>query len=231
ARAVVPHALDLGVNFVDTAPFYGFGKTERYAGDAIRPRRDQVVLSTKAGRILAPQSGAYKRQHSWVDPLPFVDVYDYSYSGIMRSFEDSLQRLGLNRIDILLVHDIGTMTHGEANAGHWNALEEGGYRALDELRAAGTASAIGLGVNEWEVLMDAFEVGDWDVFLLAGRYTLLEQTALAPLLETCAKKHASVICGGPSNSGVLVGGSTWNYAEAPEEIARKVKTIEAACAD
>jgi len=231
ARGVIPHALDHGVTLVDTAPFYGFGKSERFVGDAVRARRDEVVLSTKAGRILAPQFGPYTREHDWKDPLPFVDVYDYSYAGIMRSFEDSLQRLGLNRIDILLVHDIGTFVHGDANAAHFRALAEGGYRALDELRSTGTISAIGLGVNEWEVLMDAFEIGDWDVFLLAGRYTLLEQTSLSPFLETCVRKQASVICGGPFNSGILVGGSTWNYISPPAEIMEKAKAIEAVCTE
>lgn len=231
ARSVIPHALDHGITLVDTAPFYGFGKSERLVGDAVRPRRDEVVLSTKAGRILVPQFGPYTREHDWKDPLPFVDAYDYSYAGIMRSFEDSLQRLGLNRIDILLVHDIGTFVHGDANAGHWKALAEGGYRAMRELRDKGTISAIGLGVNEWEVLMDAFEIGDWDVFLLAGRYTLLEQTSLSPFLETCLQRQASVICGGPFNSGILVGGSTWNYTTAPGEIVDKAKAIEAVCAD
>ncbi len=151
----------------------------------------------------------------------------------MRSFEDSLQRLGLASIDILYVHDIGTMTHGAArNAELWAQLTEGGgYKALRELRDSGTVSAIGLGVNEWEILMDAFEIGDWDAFLLAGRYTLLEQTSLSPFLETCIARKASVVIGGPFNSGVLVGGDTWNYGKAPEEIMRKVKIIKSVCAD
>src|SRR5690606_4953705 len=127
--------------------------------------------------------------------------------GVMRSFEDSLQRLGLERIDIIYVHDIGTATHGvEGNKPLWAQLESGGYRALRELRDGGVISAIGLGVNEWQVLMDAFDIGDWDVFLLAGRYTLLEQTSLEPFLATCVKRGASVVVGGPFNSGILAGG-------------------------
>lgn len=232
ARATITAALDAGISYVDTAPFYGFGKSERIVGDQVRARRESVVLSTKCGRLLAPQFGPYDPPNTWRDPLPFVDVFNYTYDAIMRSFEDSLQRLGLNRIDILYVHDIGTLTHGaERNGQLWDQLaNQGGYKALRELRDGGTIGAIGLGVNEWEVLMDALALGDWDVFLLAGRYTLLEQTSLSPFLETCLKRGASVVCGGPFNSGILVGGDTWNYDRAPAAILDKVKKLSAVCA-
>ena len=229
ARALIPHALDHGLNYVDTAPFYGFGRSEHLVGDAIRHRRDDIILSTKVGRLLAPHFGEYDPPNGWRNPYPFVDVFDYSHDGIMRSYEDSLQRLGTNRIDILYVHDIGTYTHGEKNAEHWRDLEKSGYRALEELKSSGAISAIGLGVNENQVLMDAFEIGDWDVFLLAGRYTLLEQTALSPLLEKCLQRETSVVIGGPFNSGVLVGGTSWDYAEAPKEIFEAVSKLEAVC--
>jgi len=230
AGAVIPHAIESGTRYVDTAPFYGFGKAEHLVGDGIRARRDDIVLSTKVGRLLAPQIGPYTREHAWQSPYPFVDVYDYSYDGIMRSYEDSLQRLATNHIDILFVHDIGPYTHGEQeNARHWKDLETGGYKALKELKESGDIKAIGLGVNEWEVLMDAFELGDWDLFLLAGRYTLLEQTSLSPFLEKCLERKASVVCGGPFNSGILVGGTTWNYEKAPQELVEKVGAIEKVC--
>lgn len=232
ARATVARALEAGITYFDTAPQYGLGRSEHLVGDVLRDSRDEVVISTKVGRLLKPCFDPAEQGTQWADPLPFRQIYDYSYDAIMRSFEDSLQRLGVNRVDILYVHDIGTVTHGDDNPRHWTALTEGGgYRALDELRRAGTIKAIGLGVNEWEVLMDAFEIGDWDVFLLAGRYTLLEQTSLSPFLETCLARKASVVIGGPYNSGILVGGSTWNYAEAPREIVDRVKTIEGICAD
>lgn len=233
ARGAISAALDAGIGYVDTAPFYGFGKSERYTGDGVRSRRDSIILSTKVGRLLAPQFGPYDAPNDWKDPLPFVDVFDYTYDAIMRSFEDSLQRLGLNAIDIVYVHDIGAMTHGkEKNAVLWDQLaNQGGYKALRELRDGGTISAIGLGVNEWEILMDAFEIGDWDVFLLAGRYTLLEQTSLSPFLETCLARKSSVVIGGPFNSGILVGGDTWNYSKAPDEIVKKVNIIKSVCAD
>ena len=232
ARATVAHALDVGINYVDTAPQYGLGRSEHLVGDAIRERRGDAILSSKVGRLLKPVKATEQDKGAWVDPLPFNQAYDYSYDGVMRSFEDSLQRLGVNAIDILYVHDIGVATHGaEANKPHWAQLEGGGYKALRELRDSGVISAIGLGVNEWEVLMDAFALGDWDVFLLAGRYTLLEQTSLHPFMSTCIARGASVVVGGPFNSGILVGGDKFNYAKAPEEIVAKVKAIEAVCKD
>lgn len=232
ARATVAHALDVGINYVDTAPQYGLGRSEHLVGDAIRERRGDAILSSKVGRLLKPVKAAEQDKGAWVDPLPFNQAYDYSYDGVMRSFEDSLQRLGLNAIDIVYVHDIGVSTHGaEANKPLWAQLAKGGYKALRELRDSGVISAIGLGVNEWEVLMDAFALGDWDVFLLAGRYTLLEQTSLHPFMSTCIERGASVVVGGPFNSGILVGGNKFNYAKAPEEIVAKVKAIEAVCKD
>jgi len=229
ARATVSHALDQGLTYLDTAPQYGLGRSEHLVGDVLRSRRSEAVLSTKVGRLLKPVDPAMQDKGNWVDPLPFDQLYDYTYDGVMRSFEDSLQRLGLNRVDILYVHDIGTATHGTANAAYWAQLAGGGYRALRELRDSGLVSAIGLGVNEWEVLMDAFALGDWDVFLLAGRYTLLEQTALAPFMTTCAQRGASVVVGGPFNSGILVGGDKFNYAKAPDAMVARVRAIEAVC--
>lgn len=230
ARATIDHAYRSGITYFDTAPFYGFGSSERLLGNELRGRREGTVLSTKVGRLLKPFFGS--RDGQWAEPHPFVDVFDYSYDAIMRSHEDSLQRLGLNKVDILYVHDIGVTTHGEElNKNYWNQLATGGYRALQELKSAGTVGAIGLGVNEWEVLMDAFDLGDWDVFLLAGRYTLLEQTSLTPFLSTCLERKSSVVIGGPFNSGILVGGSTWNYGQAPAEVVAKVRDLEAVCAE
>lgn len=232
ARATIARALEVGINYFDTAPQYGFTRSEHLMGDALRGHREGTVLSTKVGRLMKPFFGQRPADFNWTGAFPFDQVYDYSYDAVMRSFEDSLQRLGLNKVDIVYVHDIGTMTHGvEGNKPLWQQLETGGYRALQELRKAGVISAIGLGVNEWEVLMSAFELGDWDVFLLAGRYTLLEQTSLHPFLTTCIKRNASVVIGGPFNSGILVGGSTWNYAKAPESIMARVHELETVCKD
>src|ERR1700730_7246179 len=194
AEDIVAAAWAAGVRYVDTAPFYGVGQAERAVGDATRDHpRDEWVWSTKVGRLLKPNpTGMHAdgRHH----PLPFDPVYDYSYDGIMRSFEDSFQRLGLARIDILYVHDIGAYQHGaEANAVLMKTLRESGYRALETLRSAGEVAAIGVGVNEREVLLEAMEWGAWDVFLLAGRYTLLEQAPLDDLLPKCVAAGTSVV--------------------------------------
>jgi D-threo-aldose 1-dehydrogenase len=230
-EAIVNAAWSAGVRFVDTAPFYGVGAAERRVGDAMRdfPRGDWV-LSTKCGRLLRPSAGSGRTADGRIAPLPFDVIYDYSYDGIMRSVEDSYQRLGLAKIDILLAHDIGVYQHGvEGNVPHLKALRDSGYRAMDELRRTGVVSAIGLGVNEKEVLIEAMGFGDWDVFLLAGRYTLLEQGPLDDLLPLCVERGTSIICGGPLNSGILAGRETWNYAAAPAEVAERVTRIQAVC--
>ncbi len=230
AVGVVSAGFDAGLNYVDTAPFYGYGRSERAVGDAIRGR--DYVLSTKVGRLLAPGAHPDPARDGMVDPLPFHPVYDYSYDGIMRSYQDSQQRLGLDRIDILLVHDIGEMQHGaKANARYFAQLAEGGYRALDELRASGQIKAIGLGVNEAAVCLAAMEIGDWDTFLLAGRYTLLEQDPLDDLIPACEARGITLIVGGPFNSGVLVGREMWNYATAPRHVVQRVEKLAGVCAN
>lgn len=222
---IVTAAWDAGVRYVDTAPFYGIGAAEHRVGDALRDRpRDEWVLSTKVGRLLRPTKDGR------IDPMPFDAIYDYSYDGIMRSVDDSYQRLGLAKIDILLVHDIGAYQHGaELNAQHFKVLAGSGYKALEELKRTGVCSAIGIGVNEKDVLMDALKIGDWDAFLLAGRYTLLEQDPLEDLLPLCQARGTSIIVGGPLNSGILAGRDTWNYAAAPARVLERVKQIQAVC--
>ena len=227
AEATLREAFKAGMTYVDTAPFYGFGNSERRVGDLLRGQN--YVLSTKVGRLLQPGLPDNPAAMGWPDPLPFHPVFDYSHDGIRRSFEDSLQRLGLDRIDILYVHDIGTVTHGDDNAGHWRNLERGGYRALDELRSEGRVRAIGLGVNESAVCLDALGIGDWDVFLLAGRYTLLEQAPLEDLLPACEAAGTSLVIGGPFNSGVLAGGDTWDYGTVPVEVRTRVAALSACC--
>jgi D-threo-aldose 1-dehydrogenase len=229
AEDIVSAAWDAGVRYVDTAPFYGVGQAERAVGDATRDHpRGEWVLSTKVGRLLKPNpTGVFSDGRS--HPLPFDPVYDYSYDAIMRSVEDSYQRLGLAKIDILYVHDIGRYQHGDAHPGHMKTLRESGYRALEELRASGAVSAIGIGVNEREVLLEAMEWGQWDAFLLAGRYTLLEQAPLDDLLPKCVTVGTSIVVGGPLNSGILAGRDTWNYDTAPPDVVTRVKQIAAIC--
>ena len=224
AAEIIKFALDSGIRYFDTAPWYGFGRSERVVGDQLR--NSQFIISSKVGRILKPGAVDNPSNYGMVDPLPFHPVYDYSYDGIMRSFEDGLQRLGLDQIDILLVHDIGEFQHGEENQRHFKDLSETGYKAMDELRNNNVVKAIGLGVNENKVCLDALEIGNWDVFLLAGRYTLLEQTPLDTLFPKCKNAGTSIICGGPFNSGVLVGREMWNYANAPKDVINKVKSLK-----
>ena len=225
AAKIIKKALAVGISYFDTAPWYGFGRSERVVGDHIRHK--DFVISSKVGRILKPGAVENPKDFGMVDPLPFYVIYDYSYDGIMRSFEDGLQRLGLDRIDILLAHDIGEFQHGEENNRHFGDLKKSGYKAMAELREQGLVKAIGLGVNENQVCLDALEIGQWDVFLLAGRYTLLEQTPLRSLFPACEAAGTSIICGGPFNSGLLVGREMWNYAQAPTDIVEKAKKLNA----
>ncbi len=230
ASETLASALAGGITYFDTAPFYGFGLSERRVGDAIRDHPN-CILSTKVGRLLAKGAWDNPSEHGWPAALPFHHIYDYSYDGVMRSYEDSLQRLGMDRIDLLFLHDIGSFAHTDPDeeSRHFKDAMSGGYRALDELRQNGDIKAVGIGVNEIDVSLRALEHGNWDYFLLAGRYTLLEQDAMAELFPTCEKSETSIIVGGPYNSGILVGGQTWNYADAPEHIVKKVAKIKDAC--
>ena len=223
AAALIYAAMENGIEYFDTAPWYGFGRSERVVGDCIRGFN--YILSDKVGRLLAPGAVSDPSNYGMVDPLPFNVKYDYSYDGIIRAYEDNLQRLGLDRIDVLLVHDIGVFQHGEQNESYFRDLAQSGYRALIELKDAGLVSAIGLGVNENQICLDVMNIGHWDVFLLAGRYTLLEQTALVELFPKCAQQGTSIICGGPFNSGVLVGRETWNYSKAPKKVIEKAAIL------
>lgn len=231
ARATIAAALEGGVRFFDTAPWYGLGRGERRTGDALRTVPESITLSTKVGRLLDPQPGAAEPWPEWPERLPFIPRHEYGYEAVHRSFEDSLQRLGLARVDVLFLHDIGRMTHGDAHEKHFADAMSGGLRALLELRDAAKIGAIGIGVNEVEVLKEALDVARWDAFLLAGRYTLLEQEpALSELFPACQRAGTSVIVGGVFNSGLLAGGGTYNYAAAPQELLQRRDELRAACA-
>jgi D-threo-aldose 1-dehydrogenase len=235
ALATVAAAYEAGVRFFDTAPHYGHTKAEHRLGDALRRYpRDQFVLSTKTGRHFVPRTTPYDGSEGWQDPLPFQAIYDYTHDGILRSFEDSQQRLGIVEIDILLIHDIGRVTHGEKNPFYWKQLTEGGgFRALDELRSAGVVKAVGLGVNEGAAILEAMADFDIDCALLAGRYTLLEQATLDDLLPACEAKGVSLLLGGAFNSGILArgvqGDLKFNYVAAPKEVIERVARLEAVC--
>lgn len=235
AAAVLTTAWDAGWRYFDTAPFYGLGLSETRVGVTVsRYPRDEFVLSTKVGRLLQPAEPAAER-YGFINPLPNDVVYDYSYDGVMRSVESSLERLRIGRIDILFMHDIGRFTHGDANDHHFPIAMDGGYKALDELRSSGTVSAIGLGVNEIEVCEAAMQHGHWDCFLLAGRYTLLEQGGLDDFLPACIEAGTSIVLGGAYNSGILATGTRrqgviyYDYGPAPEHVIERVRRIEDVC--
>jgi len=235
AQATIDAAWDAGIRYFDTAPHYGHTKAEHRLGHALRRYpRGEYVLSTKVGRRFVPRTHPYDGSEGWQDPLPFEAIYDYTHDGILRSFEDSQQRLGIVDIDILLVHDIGRYTHGERNAHYWQQLTTGGgFRALDELRSSGVVKAVGLGVNECAVILAAMVEFDIDCALLAGRYTLLEQQTLNDLLPECEARHVSILLGGAFNSGILArgvqGDLKFNYGAAPQEIIDRVARLEAIC--
>ncbi len=238
ARATLAAADAAGFGYYDTAPFYGFGLSERRLGDAVRRRKD-VVLSTKVGRLLKPVPGPVDEtqvRDGYATPMPFEPVYDYSYDAVMRSYEASLQRLGLSRIDILYVHDIGRLTHGDANAARMAELTKGGgLKALEELRAGGAISGFGMGVNEVAACLEVMDHARLDVILLAGRYTLLEQTPLDELFPRCQAAGTSIVIGGPYNSGILAVGTKtsaplyYNYEPAPADVIEKVRRVEGVC--
>ncbi|HLA70623.1 MAG TPA: aldo/keto reductase [Steroidobacteraceae bacterium] len=239
AIAAVHESFACGVRYFDTAPFYGFGLSELRVGKALRGAQPTPVISTKVGRKLVPtgpQDPGIGRD-GYFSSRPFAPVFDYGYDAVMRSHAESLERLGVARVDILLCHDIGRLTHGDAHATRVSEFVTGGYRALQELRAAGSIRAIGLGVNEPEVCVELLAHCDLDCILLAGRYTLLEQPALAQLLPLCAERGVSIICGGPFNSGILAAGSRagasahYNYAPPPAAVLERVQLLEALCAE
>jgi D-threo-aldose 1-dehydrogenase len=234
AQASLATAWDSGCRLFDTAPLYGYGLSERRFGDALREKqREQYVLSTKVGRLLRPGMVGRGDIADFRSPMPFHAEFDYSYDATMRSFEDSLQRLGLDRIDIALIHDIGRDWHGANQPAMFRQAMAGAAKALAELKAAGTIGAIGVGLNEADVCEDALQAGDFDCFLLAGRYTLLEQGPLDRLFPACRKRNVSIIIGGAFNSGLLarVGhpDATYNYGAVPPEIAQRAAALHEVC--
>jgi len=234
----VEKAIESGIAHFDTAPYYGFGLSERRLGDALRQYdSSSYVISTKVGRLLEPCDKASVK-YGFHSPMPFEPKYDYSYDGIMRSVEHSFQRLGLSKIDILYMHDIGSVTHGEMHRHYFKQAANGGFKAMQQLRDQGVVKAIGLGVNEYQVCEEAMDFAHFDCFLLAGRYSLLEQDALESFLPRCVKEKSSVVIGGPYNSGILATGVSnpkvvphYNYEPAPPSIIEKVAQLEAICSE
>lgn len=237
AHNVLQAAWDAGCRYFDTAPLYGLGLSERRVGNFLRTKpRDEYVISTKAGRLLKvcpPESrtGIGK----FFDTPNRREVYDYSYDGVMRSFEASFERTGLDRFDILFCHDVDVFTHGSREASDVRIEEfmKGGYYAMLSLRDQGVIKAFGGGINEADVCETLARRGDFDLFLLAGRYTLLEQAALDSLLPLCTERGIGIVLGGPYNSGILARGPSddaqYNYSSAPKEVIDRVRRINAVC--
>jgi D-threo-aldose 1-dehydrogenase len=228
-------AWDAGLRYYDTAPYYGHGLSESRIGAVLSQRpRDEFVISTKVGRLLEPCAPGEEDSGIYLNTPNLRVRFDYSYDGVMRSYAASLDRLGLDRVDILYVHDIGTLTHGDAAAGHYRHLMSGGWRALDELRSSGAVHAIGLGVNENAICEAVLADADPNIFLLAGRYTLLDQSAAKRLLPECTKRGVGIVLGGPYNSGILATGpipnAQYDYAAAKPEILERAAKLQGICA-
>lgn len=238
AHAVLEAAWEAGVRYFDTAPLYGLGLAETRLNRFLRGKpRQEYLISTKVGRLLqacAPE--ARTGIGKFFDVPSRREVYDYGYDGVMRGIEASLERLGLDRIDILFAHDLDVVNHGTAAARDARIAElmAGGYRALVALRDQGVITAFGAGLNETQACLMLAERGDFDLFLLAGRYTLLQQEALDGFLPLALQRGIGVVIGGPYNSGVLATGArpgAWHdYAPAPPDVLAKVARIEAVCA-
>jgi D-threo-aldose 1-dehydrogenase len=237
AQAVLSAAWDAGVRYFDTAPLYGLGLSETRLNRFLRGRpRGDYVISTKIGRLLRATTQDRRDGHAkWFDVPVRNEIFDYGYDGVMRSLAFSLERLGLDRVDILYAHDLDVFTHGSQAVLDAKLAEfmGGGYRALTELRDQGVIRAFGAGVNEWQSCQWLTERGDFDIFLLAGRYTLLEQEALATFLPLAQSRGIGIVIGGPYNSGVLATGARpgafYNYNPAPDWVLARVARIEAVC--
>jgi D-threo-aldose 1-dehydrogenase len=247
AHALLQAALESGCRHFDTAPHYGHGLSERRIGDALRrPPQDSrqaagpLVLSSKVGRLLVADATVPREQHGYVDGLPFRQHWDYSAAGVYRSVEDSLQRLGLARLDVAYVHDCDARTHGDRAAAVRHQVLTQTLPALRVLQREGLVGAVGLGVNDVQIALDLLRESELDALLLAGRYTLLDQSALAELLPLCATRGVQVALGGVFNSGLLAGGigrrgdavpPRFDYAPAAQAWIERTALLEAACDD
>lgn len=229
--SAVVSAITDGVDLIDTSPFYGQGLSEHRVGTALRRADRRPVLSTKVARYADPFRPP--ASSTFAGGLPHEMVLDYSYDGAMRSLEQSLIRLGTDRIDIALVHDLDFWTHGEKLEGHYREAMKGAVKALASLRDAGTIAAYGVGVNEADMAERFVRDTDADVVLLAGRYSLLEQPAADSFLPLAAERNIGVILGGVFNSGILatgpIEGARYDYKPAPPEILERVRRIETVC--
>ncbi len=239
AQATLAAAWAAGVRYFDTAPWYGHGLSEHRTGHFLRQRpRGEFVVSTKVGRVYrAPRDPATYATAPWLGGLPFELRFDYTRDGVLRSFEDSLQRLSLNRVDLLVIHDLDAGYHGDETgvAARFEELDAGGgFAALEELRAQGVIAGIGAGINVTGMIRRFLERFDIDFFLVAMPYTLLDQDALETELPACAGRDVGVVIGAPFASGILVtgegGNARYGYESAPPRVRERVKRLASLCA-
>ena len=238
ATATLAAAWDAGARYYDTAPLYGLGLSETRLNPFLRAHpRAEITLSTKVGRLLEVVPPAKRTGIGKFFEVPSRrEVYDYSHDGILRSLDASLERLGVDTIDILYVHDLDMQVHGTRAESDRRVAQfmASGYDALVRLRDEGVIRAFGAGLNEWQVCEDLARRGDFDLFLLAGRYTLLEQQALDSFLPLCTERNIGIVLGGPYNSGILATGARpgafYDYVPAPQPILDRVARIERVCA-
>jgi len=235
----ITSAFGAGIRYFDTAPLYGFGLSETRLGAGLgQLDRAECVVSSKVGYTLVPRGTSEPPVEVFVDTPPLASAFDYSRDAILRSLDESLERLNLSRIDLVYVHDPDRCISIDLN---FDPNQETDYRqvldetfpALAELRCQGVIGAIGVGINQWQMLCDFARAADFDCFLLAGRYTLLEQNSVTELLRLCQEKQIRIVVGGPYNSGILasgpVDGAYYNYAAAPRDVMKKTGEIEAVC--
>lgn len=245
AMEVLNTGWDQGIRYFDTAPMYGLTRAEHLLGQMLREQAEPFVISTKVGRLMTTERAGRKLpppppknplDAGFQNALPFREIFDYSYDGVMRSFDDSQQRLGLRKLDLLFVHDIGRVTHRDLHDHHWAALTRGGgFRALQELKGAGDIAGFGLGVNEWEIIRDALEETDLDCCLLAGRYTLLDRSAAQSFLPLAQQRQVALVVGGVFNSGILAAApgaaQKFDYTDAPAAVVAQVEALRGVCTD
>lgn len=230
-RAAFDALYGAGLRYLDTAPLYGLGLAEHRFGMCLRSvDRRTLTISSKVGRLMRPVGDDVAPGASG-GTYPFDVAFDYSYDGALRSLDCTLQRLGTNRIDIVLLHDVNRRWQGDLVEQRYREAMDGAYRALVELRDAGVVRAIGVGVNDWEILLRFAADGDFDCFMLAGRYTLLDHSALDRFLPDCERRGISVLMAAPFNSGILATGArpgaTYFYTEADAATMERTRRIEA----
>ena len=223
-----------GVKLFDTSPFYGLGLSEKRLGNFLKnKKRNSFLISTKVGRYLIPEEAKKIDRGIWKGGLNFKPIIDYSYDGVMKSFEQSLNRLCVEYIDIALIHDLDPFTHGKLTQDYFKIAIKGAYKALKKLKEQGLIKAIGVGLQDVSMCIQFSKAEDFDCMLLANRYTLLEQNSISNFFSIAKEKNISILLAGIFNSGILVKGLvkgvTYEYSPVNPEIKKKYLKLEQIC--